>query len=223
MIGIIWLCNTQSFLHKDTVDYSNACEADGDLPTIAKGTRVYLMFEKLAWNQRTSLPDCVRSHLCDIVRSYLCWYLAPFVCRFKIVGGSNYATWRLISFKASANITHIIDKCAIHWPLLLYDKWIQNNTSEYNNIKIYLVYLYKYICVYVYIYIYIYHILPLLQYPPPTEYHHISPWLNLLAALAIRRPSVTTMALCSMVKMFMNSVRAPAKHHGELPHRRSLR
>lgn len=40
---------------------------------------------KLAWNQRTSLPDCVRSHLCDIVRSYLCWYLAPVVCRFKLL------------------------------------------------------------------------------------------------------------------------------------------
>lgn len=75
--------------------------------------------------------------------------LGPCCLPVQIVGGSNYATWRLISFKASANITHIINKCAIHWPLLLYDKWIQNNTSEYNNI-------YIYIEIFIYIYMYMY-------------------------------------------------------------------
>ena len=112
------------------------------------------------WCLKTGLKSAhVTARLCAFS---LVWYcaivsmliLGPFCLPVQIVGGSNYATWRLISFKASANITHIINKCAIHWPLLLYDKWIQNNTSEYNNIYI-LKYLYIYICICIYTYLYI--------------------------------------------------------------------
>ena len=88
------------------------------------------------WCLKTGLKSAhVTARLCAFS---LVWYgaivsmriLGPFCLPVQIVGGFKYATWRLISFKASAYFTHIINKCAIHWPLLLYDKGTQNNTNE---------------------------------------------------------------------------------------------
>ena len=126
------------------------------------------------------------AHVTAILYAFsLVWYIVIQYCAIvsmlifgrgclpvQIVGGSKYVTWRLTSFKASANITYtyprsyykpnfdqqvyprsdmfLVHPCPAiffqlqnHWPLLLYNKWIQDNANKYKNV---------------------FHILPLLQY-----------------------------------------------------------